>query len=122
MLAYSGMVGDVNLYLNDADEPTTGEIEIMIAEEGSRRKGIAYEALTLFMAYCVKHLGISCFQAKIGFSNAASLRLFGRLGYVEVSRSQMFKEATLRLEVSGTVREALQQQAEKLQLSIYDIS
>lgn len=28
----------------------------MIAEEGSRRKGIAYEALTLFMAYCVKHL------------------------------------------------------------------
>lgn len=66
--------------------------------------------------------GISCFQAKIGFSNAASLRLFGRLGYVEVSRSQMFKEATLRLEVSGTVREALQQQAEKLQLSIYDIS
>lgn len=28
----------------------------MIAEESSRRKGIAYEALTLFMAYCVKHL------------------------------------------------------------------
>lgn len=29
MLAYSGMVGDVNLYLNDADEPTTGEIEVI---------------------------------------------------------------------------------------------
>ena len=28
----------------------------MVAEESSRRKGIAYEALTLFMAYCVKHL------------------------------------------------------------------
>ena len=28
----------------------------MIAEEGSRRKGLAQEAVTLFMAYAVKHL------------------------------------------------------------------
>lgn len=51
-----GMVGDVNLFLNDADEPTQAEIEIMIAEKGSRRKGLAQEAVTLFMAYAVKHL------------------------------------------------------------------
>ena len=66
--------------------------------------------------------GINCFQAKIGFSNAASMKLFGRLGYVEVSRSHVFQEATLRLEVSGTVREALQQQGKKLQLGTYDNS
>lgn len=29
MLAYAGMVGDVNLYLNNADEPNTGEIEVI---------------------------------------------------------------------------------------------
>lgn len=28
----------------------------MIAEASSRRKGVAYEALNLFMAYTVKHL------------------------------------------------------------------
>ena len=66
--------------------------------------------------------GIKCFQAKIGLSNAASLKLFQRLGYVETSSSQVFNEATLRLEVSGTVSEALQQQAEKLQWGTYDHS
>lgn len=30
-LAYAGMVGDVNLYLNDADEPNTGEIEVILS-------------------------------------------------------------------------------------------
>lgn len=28
-LTDAGMVGDVNLYLNDADDPTTGEIEVI---------------------------------------------------------------------------------------------
>lgn len=28
MLADAGMVGDVNLFLNDADDPNTGEIEV----------------------------------------------------------------------------------------------
>ena len=31
-------------------------MQIMIAEKGSRRKGLAQEAVTLFMAYAVKHL------------------------------------------------------------------
>ncbi len=126
------MIGDVNLFLNDADEPTVAEIEvirsqmhckhmqlvfgkekknyifwcqfyepsvildcpgswslpiqkaplllhrfnsavrnqiksglwlsiqIMIAVKASRRKGLAFEALTIFMAYAVKYLvGVS---------------------------------------------------------------
>lgn len=115
-----GMVGDVNLFLNDADEPTQAEIEIMIAEEGSRRKGLAQEAVTLFMAYAVKHLGITSFQAKIGLSNASSLKLFGKLGYVEVTRSSVFNEVTLLLEVSGRTKMHLEEQADKLNIGEYD--
>ena len=52
------MVGDVNLYWNDYDEPNTAEIEVMVAEKQSRRKGLAQEALTLFMAYATTELVI----------------------------------------------------------------
>ncbi len=35
-------------------------IQIMIAVKASRRKGLAFEALTIFMAYAVKYLvGVS---------------------------------------------------------------
>jgi hypothetical protein len=39
------MAGDVNIFRNNVDDPAEGEIEIMIAEERSRKKGIAKEAL-----------------------------------------------------------------------------
>ena len=45
------MCGDINLFWNDHDDPRhTAEIEIMVAEEGSRRKGIAVEAIEVFIA------------------------------------------------------------------------
>ena len=40
------MCGDVNIFLNNPDDLSEGEIEIMIAEATSRNKGIAQEALT----------------------------------------------------------------------------
>lgn len=52
----AAMAGDVNLYWNDHDDPTTAEIEVMVAEGRSRRKGLAAEALTLFMGYAAKEL------------------------------------------------------------------
>ncbi len=33
-----GMTGDVNLLFNDPDERSTAEIEVMVAEQKSRRK------------------------------------------------------------------------------------
>ncbi|KAG2221124.1 hypothetical protein INT45_004433 [Circinella minor] len=62
------MIGDVNIFLNDQDDdPTFGEIEIMIAEESYRRGGKGLEALKIMMAY----------------------------GFYPVSTSQVFQETTL---------------------------
>lgn len=43
----------------------------------------------------MREQGVSCFRAKIGVTNAASLSLFKKLGFGEVSRSDVFQEATL---------------------------
>jgi RimJ/RimL family protein N-acetyltransferase len=90
----------------------TAEIEVMIAEAESRRGGLATEALRLFMAYAVRHLGIGRFVAKIGSKNAASLALFSGnggdgndnnqkkgLGFVEFRRVAAFDEVHLALDV-----------------------
>jgi hypothetical protein len=112
--------GDVNFFFNDHEDRSTAEIEIMIAEPSSRRKGIASEALQLFMAYGVSALGVTRFRAKIGEGNASSLQLFAKLGYSEVSRSAVFKEVTLELPVEGEVRERLTAAAQQLHLGVYD--
>jgi RimJ/RimL family protein N-acetyltransferase len=87
-----GMVGDVNLFWNDHDDPNCAEIEIMVARKSSQRKGLASEALSLFMAYAAQHLSVSCFRAKILETNIPSQQLFCKLGFKEVSRSEIFKE------------------------------
>ncbi|KAL3572982.1 hypothetical protein D5086_026886 [Populus alba] len=52
------MVGDVNIFMNDVDDPQVAEIEIMIAEPKSRGKGLGKEAVLMMMAYAVRDLGI----------------------------------------------------------------
>ncbi len=56
------MSGDVNLYFNDPDDRAVAEIEVMVAEPRSRRKGIAREALQLMMAFAVARLGVTRFR------------------------------------------------------------
>lgn len=51
-------------------------------------------------AWLVGAQGVMTFTAKIGFSNAASLALFMKLGYTEISRSSVFQEATLEKAVN----------------------
>ncbi|DBA69938.1 TPA: N-acetyltransferase 9 [Trebouxia sp. C0005] len=92
----------------------------MIAVKTSRRKGLAFEALTIFMAYAVEYLGITCFQAKIGLSNQSSMKLFGKLGYAEISRSKIFNEATLNLQICGHVKAVMNEQAQNLRIGQYD--
>ncbi|KAK9825446.1 hypothetical protein WJX81_000479 [Elliptochloris bilobata] len=90
-----GMAGDVNLFFNDPDNRSAAEIEIMIAEPHSRRRGLGREALELFMAFAVHTLGVTSFRAKIGETNSASLHLFTQLGFAEASRSSVFQEITM---------------------------
>ncbi|XP_057631173.1 alpha/beta-tubulin-N-acetyltransferase 9 isoform X3 [Chionomys nivalis] len=47
----SCMVGDVNLFLTDLEDPTLGEIEVMIAEPSCRGQGLGTEASLLMMSY-----------------------------------------------------------------------
>ncbi|KAL9457374.1 hypothetical protein AB3S75_006423 [Citrus x aurantiifolia] len=101
------MVGDVNIYMNDLDNLELAEVEIMIAEPKSRGKGLAKEAVLMMMAYAVENFGIHVFRAKIGESNGASLRLFQKLGFEDISYSEIFKEVTLELPVENAKREEL---------------
>ncbi len=86
------MVGDVNLFLNDAEDAACAEIEVMVAVSSARRAGVAREALTLLQAWAAGALGVRRYVAKIGVNNAPSLALFKRLGYAFVSTSAAFQE------------------------------
>ncbi|KAI9266643.1 GNAT domain-containing protein [Phascolomyces articulosus] len=94
---HSVMIGDVNIFLNDQDDdPTFGEIEIMIAEESYRRDGRGLEALKMMMAYAITELGLKTFHSKISLTNQPSIELFTKkLGFYPVSTSQVFQETTL---------------------------
>lgn len=70
------MVGDVNLFLNDPEDRTVAEIDVMIAEPGCRRQGLGEETVSLMMGYGADRLGVRLFVAKIHETNAASLHLF----------------------------------------------
>ncbi|KAG8489086.1 hypothetical protein CXB51_017087 [Gossypium anomalum] len=103
------MVGDVNIYMNDLEDPQLAEIEIMIAEPKSRGKGLGKESVLMMMAYAVQNLRIHVFRAKIGASNGSSLSLFRKLGFKETSYSEIFKEVTLELAVTEQKQEELLQ-------------
>ncbi|KAK9285975.1 hypothetical protein L1049_025177 [Liquidambar formosana] len=89
------MVGDVNIYMNDLDDSRVAELEIMIAELKSRGKGLGKESILMMMAFAIENLGIHIFRAKIGESNGASLNLFRKMGFEEVSYSEIFKEVSI---------------------------
>ncbi|KAJ3036349.1 hypothetical protein HDV00_002822 [Rhizophlyctis rosea] len=102
------MVGDVNLFFNDHENPNAAEIEIMIAEESVRGQGIGLEALQLMMRYAVANLNTTVFTSKISISNDASVKLFTqKLAFEEIGRSDIFQEVTLERKVDAEFREYL---------------
>ena len=114
----SRMVGDVNLFMHDHDDPGNAEIEIMIADEASRGKGIGCEALRLMMNYAVSCLHITRFFAKIHETNETSLKLFETtLGYRRVNYAAAFQEWELELLVAeeGNAARIAQQAAHATQ-------
>jgi RimJ/RimL family protein N-acetyltransferase len=70
------LIGDVNLFFNDYDDPKSAEIDIMIAGRDSRGQGFGREAVLLMFHYALTRLDVSRFFCKINETNEASLKLF----------------------------------------------
>ncbi|KAJ1956668.1 N-acetyltransferase 9 [Linderina pennispora] len=95
------MIGDVNFYLNNTDNPHEAELEVMVAEEAYTGKGIATEVLKLMMHYAINDAKVDDLVVRIKDSNAASIHIFeSTFGFVETERSKVFQEVTLRRKVS----------------------
>uniref|UniRef100_A0A8C5RFL8 Alpha/beta-tubulin-N-acetyltransferase 9 n=1 Tax=Laticauda laticaudata TaxID=8630 RepID=A0A8C5RFL8_LATLA len=91
------MVGDVNLFLTNSEDPTVGEIEIMIAESSCRGRGFGKEATLIMMFYGITHLGLTTFEAKIKLENETSIGMFKKIHFKEVGVNSTFQEMTLKL-------------------------
>ena len=92
------MIGDTNLFVRKAESECEieylAEVEIMIAEKLERGKKLGWEALCLMINYGIQELNVKKFEAKIKDNNKASINMFQKLGFIEISRSQVFSEIT----------------------------
>ncbi|XP_076122870.1 alpha/beta-tubulin-N-acetyltransferase 9 [Alosa pseudoharengus] len=93
------MVGDVNIFLTDPDDHSLAEVEVMIAEPGYRGRGLGKEVTQMMLCYAVNRLGVRKFEAKIALNNTVSIALFKKLGFGELSVSEVFGEMTLGMNV-----------------------
>ncbi|XP_028514591.1 N-acetyltransferase 9-like protein isoform X3 [Exaiptasia diaphana] len=64
-----------------------------------RGQGLGKESVLIMMHYGVSKVGARQFTAKIGYNNKPSLILFNKLGFSQVSSSDVFQEMTLQLYV-----------------------
>ncbi|XP_058798369.1 alpha/beta-tubulin-N-acetyltransferase 9 isoform X2 [Phymastichus coffea] len=76
-------------------EETLNEIDAMI-ETCHRGKGYGWESAILMLRYGIENLNVIKYLAKISISNEKSINMFRKLGFEEVSRSDIFKEFTLQ--------------------------
>nr|XP_023018907.1 N-acetyltransferase 9-like protein [Leptinotarsa decemlineata] len=97
----ASMVGDTNLFFANCDDRLCAEVEIMIAEEWARGQKCGWEATSLMLMYGITYLGVKQFIVKISYVNEISIRMFEKLGFVEVSRSHVFQEVTMVKIVDG---------------------
>ncbi len=76
-----GRVGTIELFDFDPYNSRTG-IGIIVFEAEERRKGIATEAIKIILDYAINELGIYQLYANIAESNAPSISLFTKLGFL----------------------------------------
>jgi RimJ/RimL family protein N-acetyltransferase len=98
------MIGDVNLFIHPYDNQEgvkTGEIEVMIAEKESRGKGHGKSAVIMMLHYGFTVLNIERVRARISMKNENSIKMFEKLGFLHVSRSEVFEEVTLELHLNN---------------------
>lgn len=101
----SAMVGDTNLFISDDEsEGKMAEAEIMIAELKARGRKLGWQAMIAMMRYGAEYLHIQKYEAKIKMDNMPSIKMFQKIGFVEVSKSEVFREVTLELPITQDCR------------------
>uniref|UniRef100_A0A8C9PBL9 Alpha/beta-tubulin-N-acetyltransferase 9 n=1 Tax=Spermophilus dauricus TaxID=99837 RepID=A0A8C9PBL9_SPEDA len=115
----SCMAGDVNLFLTDVEDPTLGEIEVMIAARRVARGLHCALALLSDTSGGVTKLGLTKFEAKIGQGNEPSIRMFQKLHFKQVAVSSIFQEVTFRLTMSEAERQWLLEKPSHLEEKPY---
>jgi GNAT superfamily N-acetyltransferase len=134
------MVGDVNLFLTKdgdsvADSSVVGELELMIAEQRMRGKGLGRASLLAFLKFIIlhqedileeysKHGGgnktgtLEHLRVRIGEGNKGSIGLFESLGFRKVrEEANYFGEVELR--IMGLVGEVVDGLMEKYRVLGY---
>lgn len=80
-------VGAVDLFAINFEAKVAG-VGILIANKGLRNKGIAFRALELLEAVAFR-LSIEYLECSVQINNEASIRLFNKLLYKKVNKSQL---------------------------------
>lgn len=62
-------------------EENEAEINVMIAEDSAKCKGLAFESIKIMMDFAFKYYKKSKILAKIKTDNIASIKLFEKLNY-----------------------------------------
>lgn len=89
------MIGDTNLFFANADDKLCAEAEIMIAEPWARGRKCGWEAMLLMLLYGITHLNVKQYIVKVSYHNEISTTMFHSMGFIEISRSQVFQEVTM---------------------------
>ena len=92
------MIGDANLFFHKHEEDEDvkcAELDIMIADNLSRRKGFGRQAVAALMIYAYHKLKVRRFYVKIKSNNNASRKLFESMDFVERSFIECFQEYEL---------------------------
>jgi len=80
-------VGIIDLFDFDPLHLRAG-IGILIAQKGDRMKGLASEAVSLLMDFAFHSLHLHQLYCNVAEDNAASLKLFSKLGFSEAGRKR----------------------------------
>jgi len=99
------MIGDTNIFLNEK----IGEAEIMIAKSKFRGQKLGWESMILMLLYGATNLDIQSYEAKIKMDNHASIKMFQKLKFEQVSKSDVFQEVTLAVDINDEFTEFLKQ-------------
>lgn len=112
------MIGDTNLFISQ-ENATNAEAEIMVADPEARGKKMGWEAMLLMLRYGMEQLGIQRYEVKIKTDNAPSIKMFQKIGFLEISKSDIFQEITFELTPTETFVQWIKNAADYV-LDTYD--